>query len=223
MQKKEDRRTCRTKKAIKQAFTQLIIEKDYKEISVTELAELAGINRKTFYSHYECMDDVLDELHEDIVEQLFAIHGKNAREKFDITDFAVTINEMLADNYNLYRRLIVANEYRFFSRKVRDSLKETFIAHYLRDSSLSSEVINFVRLGFLDSIYHSCHISDITEDEVDFFLCGCTFKVAEIQSGLTSYKTIYVIALFQQKLCEVRTVLSCYACDKCIFHDLILH
>ncbi|MBQ9710390.1 MAG: TetR/AcrR family transcriptional regulator [Clostridia bacterium] len=144
MQKKEDRRTCRTKKAIKQAFTQLIIEKDYKEISVTELAELAGINRKTFYSHYECMDDVLDELHEDIVEQLFAIHGKNAREKFDITDFAVTINEMLADNYNLYRRLIVANEYRFFSRKVRDSLKETFIAHYLRDSSLSSEVINFV-------------------------------------------------------------------------------
>ena len=84
MQKK-DRRTKRTHKAITQAFTELIIEKEFSEITVTELAERANINRKTFYSHYECIEDVLDELQVEIAERLVEIYRKHNKGPFDHT------------------------------------------------------------------------------------------------------------------------------------------
>ena len=58
---KVDRRVQKTKKAIYTALFGLMKEKPLDLISVTELAERANINRKTFYSHYATIPDVLDE------------------------------------------------------------------------------------------------------------------------------------------------------------------
>lgn len=51
---------------------QLMGEKEISRITVKELAERAGINRKTFYHHYETVDalvqEILDELCDDFIE-----------------------------------------------------------------------------------------------------------------------------------------------------------
>ena len=47
--KKEDRRVRRTKKLLTQALTELMQQKQVKEITVTELTDLADMNRGTFY------------------------------------------------------------------------------------------------------------------------------------------------------------------------------
>ena len=58
----EDLRVQRTIKSIYQAFEELIVEKDYEKITVTELAKRAMINKKTFYRYYPTLDDLLAEI-----------------------------------------------------------------------------------------------------------------------------------------------------------------
>lgn len=60
--KKVDRRILRTRRAIEEAFERLIIDNDYDKITVSALAKEANINRKTFYLHYQSVDDVLDSM-----------------------------------------------------------------------------------------------------------------------------------------------------------------
>lgn len=141
---KKDKRTERTRKAIAKAFTELIIEKDFNDITVTELASRADINRKTFYSHYECIEDVLDELQVEIAERIVEIYSSKNCGRFDIQAFSETLKAILDENYLLYRRLIVANSYRFFSRNIKDLLKDSFVSKMTESSGISKEEMNLV-------------------------------------------------------------------------------
>ena len=136
-EKKGDKRTERTKKAITEAFTELIIEKEFDQITVTELAERAGINRKTFYSHYECIEDVLDELQLEIAERIVEIYLSKNSESFDIKAFSDTLMAILEENYLFYRRILVANSYRFFSRNIKDMLKDSFLTKLTNVSNVT--------------------------------------------------------------------------------------
>ncbi len=44
-----------------EAFLKLLEEKDFEYITVKEICEKAGVNRSTFYLHYETIEDLLDE------------------------------------------------------------------------------------------------------------------------------------------------------------------
>lgn len=57
-----DRRTKRSKEAIRNAFMDLLREKDLSQITVTEITRRADRNRKTFYLHYNSIDDLIDEI-----------------------------------------------------------------------------------------------------------------------------------------------------------------
>ena len=52
MPNKEDLRVRKTKKALFDAFMKLLAEKQFDEITVNELCDVAGIRRATFYKHY---------------------------------------------------------------------------------------------------------------------------------------------------------------------------
>ncbi|MFB6467032.1 TetR/AcrR family transcriptional regulator [Cytobacillus sp. Hz8] len=57
---KSDPRVVRTKQLILDAFTDLIQEKDFKNITVRDITEKATINRATFYMHFTDKYDLLD-------------------------------------------------------------------------------------------------------------------------------------------------------------------
>ena len=67
--RKEDRRVRRTRTNIRRAFLELLDEKNYTQITVTELAERADINRKTFYAYYTGMEDLLFDMEKEILDQ----------------------------------------------------------------------------------------------------------------------------------------------------------
>ena len=58
----EDLRVQKTITAIKESFEELICEKNFHEIRVTELCARAKINKKTFYHYYPTLDDLLAEM-----------------------------------------------------------------------------------------------------------------------------------------------------------------
>lgn len=61
-----DLRTIKTRKLILDTFQQMLTEMDYNAITIKDLSERAGINRKTFYSHYDSVDDLRDAVISDL-------------------------------------------------------------------------------------------------------------------------------------------------------------
>lgn len=51
------------------AFLELLEKKNFAYITVKEICEMAGVNRSTFYLHYETIGDLLAESSEYIIKQ----------------------------------------------------------------------------------------------------------------------------------------------------------
>ncbi|MCR4896008.1 MAG: TetR/AcrR family transcriptional regulator [Lachnospiraceae bacterium] len=66
--KTEDKRVIRTKQAIRDAFWTLLEERNFEKISVSDLADRAGINRKTFYAYYDSLDALVEEVEDDLTK-----------------------------------------------------------------------------------------------------------------------------------------------------------
>jgi len=64
-----DRRVIKTKRAIKSAFARLMAERDINDITISDIAALADVNRKTFYNYYAGIYEVVDEIENDIIER----------------------------------------------------------------------------------------------------------------------------------------------------------
>lgn len=73
-EKKGDRRTRRSQKLLFDALMELILEKDYESITVSEISARADVARATFYLHFDDKDALLlsslDVLVENIVEEV---------------------------------------------------------------------------------------------------------------------------------------------------------
>jgi len=66
-----DRRQKKTREAIFKAFTELLSNKHYNQITVGEIIERADIGRATFYAHFETKDYLLKELCEELFCHIF--------------------------------------------------------------------------------------------------------------------------------------------------------
>ena len=67
-----DRRVGRTRHAIRSAFRALVARDGFRNITVSALAREANIDRKTFYLHYRCLDDLMAEEIRQIADQVAA-------------------------------------------------------------------------------------------------------------------------------------------------------
>ena len=65
-----DRRVIKTKRAIRNAFLKLLTEKDLNDITVTDIAAIADINRKTFYNYYGGVHQVMEEIENEIIRMM---------------------------------------------------------------------------------------------------------------------------------------------------------
>lgn len=76
----EDPRAIRTRKLLVDAFQQLIRIKNFEQITVKDITELATVNRATFYAHFvdkfEMLDEVLGQQLKDIMKTHFTCHAQ---------------------------------------------------------------------------------------------------------------------------------------------------
>lgn len=130
IEKKTDRRIVRTKKAIKNAFAELLAEKDINDITVSDIAEYADVNRKTFYNYYAGVFEVVDEIENDIIK------------RFDTMLAEADIETNIKNPYTVFEKLtaLINTDMDFFGfllsmngnvslvTKIVDMLKEKTIA-----------------------------------------------------------------------------------------------
>lgn len=67
---KQDRRTIQTKAQITDALIQLIHEKGFNNLNVTDLTRAAGIGRGTFYIHYLDKFDLLNKIEAQLMDEI---------------------------------------------------------------------------------------------------------------------------------------------------------
>lgn len=64
---KQDRRIRKTQKLLKESLLELMENKDFKNISVKDITELADLNRGTFYLHYADTYCLLQEMESEVL------------------------------------------------------------------------------------------------------------------------------------------------------------
>lgn len=69
---KTDLRIQRTQTAIRNAFIELRSRKPLEKITVKELAELAFINKATFYQHYKDIYDLSESMEDELIEKILS-------------------------------------------------------------------------------------------------------------------------------------------------------
>lgn len=67
--KNEDTRVQFTKKILKDSLLKLLIDKPIAKVTIKELCEAAGLNRGTFYLHYNEPNDLLREIENEFVRE----------------------------------------------------------------------------------------------------------------------------------------------------------
>lgn len=65
-----DRRIMKTRTAIESAFLSLLETTEYSKITISAIANQANINRKTFYLHYDSIDELLDKTMQNLTKRL---------------------------------------------------------------------------------------------------------------------------------------------------------
>jgi AcrR family transcriptional regulator len=138
-----DRRVTKTKAAIQDAYFSLLMEKDTPKITITELADRANIDRKTFYLHYESTDDVVKEAIENQISQLLLILEQKDyfQHPLEFDKAFQAINQLLELDLPLYRHIAGNKIFRGFWDQVQDILAQTMIDVYQDLSYLSRETL----------------------------------------------------------------------------------
>lgn len=132
--KAEYRSAIRSRRMIREAYMELLKEKDLSKITVTDIITRADLNRATFYAHYPDVRGVTEEIENEIIEKMLEV-----LKEFQFTNFfrnpaplLLKASRYLEEDADFYRILVRANGSEMFMEK----LKKVFADHMLNDSDI---------------------------------------------------------------------------------------
>ncbi len=111
MARRLDRRVQRTRKLLREALMDLILEVGYDTISIQDITDKANLGRATFYLHFKDKDDllvdVMDQMMNDFMEQVPQL--STAQWQLEDIKAVEKLFDFAADHYDLYRILIIGS------------------------------------------------------------------------------------------------------------------
>lgn len=147
-----DIRTVKTVNAIRNAFTEMIIKNDKVFFSIKDIADRAGINRKTFYLHFECIEDLYADLEKITEDKLIEVMNQNGffEENFTLEVCLKSILELVNSNVPLYEKLLLADNYKFLFRNIKNKIKVKIMNLMKAENGLKTELYSeFLCSGLL--------------------------------------------------------------------------
>lgn len=116
---KENQRVMVTKKLLKEGLLRILENKTIDKISVTELCRESGINRATFYTHYEIPRDILIEIEHDVIHTLADLYNRKPQNVY-------TAMEAMVQYYYAHADLIRILIREFSDRDLAAMLQEVY-------------------------------------------------------------------------------------------------
>lgn len=163
--KKTDRRVLKTKKAIRNAFAELLSKKDINDITIKDIADSADINRKTFYNYYNGVYHIIDEIEDEIVG-LFEAALKDIDFKKCIENPYIIFEKLTAiinSDMDFYGHLLKINTNANLISKISVSLKAEVKKSFSSQIEMENKKLDIIAgfiIGGMIAVYQSWFNSD---------------------------------------------------------------
>lgn len=173
---KQESRYANTASLMDEALLLLLEQKDFDRITVKELCQKAGVNRTTFYLHYENMNDLLEEtvdlISERFKESLAAIPpGNTSREVLTSEKYLRPYLGFIKANMRAYR-VIHLKDHLFQSQKTFESFYQSVfspaLTHFGVSESEKKYVFAFYTQGTVAII--GKWLEDNCRDDIDMII-----------------------------------------------------
>lgn len=120
-----DKRIVKTKQRICDAFLSLIKEKPYSKITISEIAKIANIERKTFYLHYNCIEDVYLDIESSIINELEGEANKYINSpNYQIRNIYYNLNTVINNNMDFFKSVAINDSYSFLLHSFEKALSK---------------------------------------------------------------------------------------------------
>lgn len=147
---KNDRRSLKTKKALKQALASLLAEKELRHITVQELSDLADVHRVTFYKHYYDIYELYDQLEKDALTDLGMLVLKF--QENPTKSFGKEFIDYIAQNPVLFKMIFAPNNTGALRQKLSTMVAGVFL---LIQSEKSTVDLQDDRLQYFSAFWAS--------------------------------------------------------------------
>lgn len=179
-----DRRQEKTRDAIFAAFTTLLSQKNYNQISVQDIIDTADIGRTTFYAHFETKDyllkDPCEELFGHIIDTAMGLpHGHYHYSCGSKTDsvFLHLLRHLQENDRNILELLSSRNN-EIFLRYFKSNLKKLIVIQYaekglLKNKTLPADyLVNHISSSFVETVdwWISQNMKKTPEEITNYFL-----------------------------------------------------
>lgn len=129
--KNEDTRVQFTKRVLKDALLEILKNKPIGKVTIKELCEEAGLNRGTFYLHYNEPNDVLKEIESDFVREKLAFFDPYL--KNDNPDQLAKLFEAVLSNSELSLILFGHNGAPQFTERIKELVREGVLCEWQKE------------------------------------------------------------------------------------------
>ena len=129
--KNEDTRVQFTKKVLKDALLRILQSKPIAKVSIKELCEEAGLNRGTFYLHYNEPNDVLMEIEGDFIREKMSFLDPYLKD--DNPDQLAKLFEAVLSNSELSLILFGRNGSPQFTERIKALVREGVLREWQKE------------------------------------------------------------------------------------------
>ena len=106
-ERREYRSSIRSRRMIREAFLELLDEKEFGKITVTDITNRADLNRSTFYAHYPDVQGVVEEIQDEIIKNNMELVREMKYRNIlrDPMPYLNSICKTLEENISLFKKL----------------------------------------------------------------------------------------------------------------------
>lgn len=120
-----DRRVKKTKKALQQALAKLMTQKELRNITVQELADMADVHRATFYTHYHDVYDLYEQIENEILAGFESLMEEDPVHTYE--EFFGMMLHYIYQNAIFFRMLLGKNGENGFHSRIYTLIEENYL------------------------------------------------------------------------------------------------
>lgn len=191
-----NRNAQRSIRLLKEAFMELLAEKPYESITVSDVARKADLNRGTFYAHFDNVDDLMRSVMSDTADTISEFLSKAVESGFleDPLPVLAQVGAYLDQNRELTRKLVESRSVEPFvlalESRFREWVQQRIPARTAEEKLACAMLTDYLAGGVLQT-YRSWLVGEypgVEIEEVNKYLGEFVRSTGKVLSGLQAGK-----------------------------------
>lgn len=173
---KTDLRVFKTKEALRKALVILLKEKGLNSISVTELCQLANVNRGTFYAHYGQVENLFEEYFKSIMKDLGDSYQEPYRHEQNLLSKNLDPSTIRIfhhiENYRTFYRIVFSKTvplsyYYLLFDHVQQLIRNDIREHYASDIDFDLDMLSAYQANAILGLAIEWHRQDFAQSAAE--------------------------------------------------------